>query len=425
MSEFLTKIAEESIDLADIIVKVAADEVASYSDEEIEQLLSAALESDGIDQEKPEVKADLAKKAESGELLEYLNLKVAEAASEDIWNNFDQEKIASADQGFETAAASKAVGQFLEMNGAAILGSPYGTAPNYFGSVIHSGVDKNVFGGYGKQIITSILKPEAHQATGKISQLLSATNMNNIKTAEDIEKENDAKLAEFMDILEKSANEANQTVDEFAYNIGRDEIEDFIRENVSMTDMLKNEKTASDLVFDYIEKTASELNIDQDRFVIAIGIEKAAAELDAVLAEKLAESEKEAGLGKATAAGAGIGALLGGARGAMKSKGEDGKGKFKSILKGVAGGAAVGAGAGAAGKTVKDGLSIGDKGFKGKMTGIGTAAKMHGESAVSAGKKGFEAVKNKMGKKAEDVTSAVDTKTILELAQERLYGNNA
>jgi len=424
MSEFLTKIAEESDVLAELLYKAASDEVASYTEDEVMELLSAALESDEVDQNAPEVQEELAKKAESGELEEYLILKVAELAAEDVYTNFDQEKIASADQGFETAAASKAVGQFLEMNGAAILGPTNGTAPNYFGSVIHSGVDKNVFGGYGKQIITSILKPEAAQAGNKISQLLSATNMNIIKSAE---AENEERLVEFVELLEKSAAEAGQTPDEFVYGIGKDEIEDYIRENVSLTEMHRAEKTASDLTLDYIEKRASELEIDEDRFVVAVGIEKAASELDGVIAEKLAEAEKEAaiGLGKSTAYGAGIGALLGGGAGAWKSRNEDGKEKLKSILKGVAGGGAAGAGLGAASAIGRQGSALAGKGssLKDKIQGSGRVAKMHAEGAYNSAKKsvgeGAEKVKGLFKKKEKP------SDTVLKLAQERLYGTNA
>jgi hypothetical protein len=129
------------------------------------------------------------------------------------------------------------------------------------------------------------------------------------------------------------------------------------------------EKKASDIAFEYVEKIAEEQGVEPEDLVLQFGVEKAAEYLD----EVLFEMEKEAGLGdklrsmgtsavehgkkmvsspgKRALTGAAVGAGVGAGWAALKNKKDDDtKTKVKRYLKGIGGGAAAGAGAKAAGE---------------------------------------------------------------------------
>jgi hypothetical protein len=100
MSEFFEKVAAENEGLADVIIKVADEEVVSQLNEE-EQLdaFLDALEAEGVDLNDPKVLEEL-KTASADDIYTYNLANVTEIISEDIC------KVAAGEPGFETAAAA-------------------------------------------------------------------------------------------------------------------------------------------------------------------------------------------------------------------------------------------------------------------------------------------------------------------------------
>lgn len=483
MSEFFEKVAAENEDLADVIIKVADEEVVSQLNEE-EQLdaFLDALEAEGVDLNDPKVLEEL-KTASADDIYTYNLANVTEIISEDIC------KVAAGEPGFETAAAAKAVEQFFDINGAATFGSSFGPGNNSFGTTISPVVDKNVFGGFGKQIMTTNIQPNAVNASGKISGLLNGSNMNIIKAASDEDI-----MEYFFTKLAEAAELEGQTVDEFVHDLGIEALKDEVKvastenegkvaafvkgaaakEKKSIFKKKKEEeseeKEASDVVFEYVEKVASENNVDPEDLVLEYGLQKAAEYLD----ELHAEMEKEAGdkwdkfknfvkdtgvkskdavvstakksvftnkgrvlLGTAVgaAAGAGYAAAKGG------EKGESTSDKLKRYGKSVGIGAASGATAGQGVNTVMGALarrkasaeSVAgmdrnpwtgkkEKGFsfmtslKNELVGQKDTIK---DKAISAKDK----VKRMFKKQEKNSSDETFENTLYQLAQEKLYNN--
>lgn len=310
MSEFLEKVAQESQDFVNVIMKVAEDDVVKVltPQEQLDNYV-AACEANGANLEDPKVLESIKTAEAAGDVYKWNIQNVSEIIAADIV------KSASGDQGFETAAAAKAVDSFFDLNGAANLGSSFGTAPNEVGTVINASTDKNVFGGFGKIIRTGITNTaQSVNATSKVKSLLSGSNLNNIKTASDEEV-----LERLYTIIKTAADEAGQTPEEFVYDLGIDALtEQAIAEKAKETpaatsegkiaSMLKKKKEgeeedgkgkknifmkkkeqkeeskeASDVVYAYIEKYASENKVDPEDLVLNFGLQKAAEYVDEVL----------------------------------------------------------------------------------------------------------------------------------------------
>ena len=365
MSEFFEKIAAENEDLAEIFIKVAAEDVVGdMTDEERLEELLIDLENAGVDLEDPEVIEEL-KEASDEDIYEYNLEKALDIMSEDFLNNV--EKIAAGvEPGFETAAAARAVEQYFDLNGAALLGTSFGPGNNQFGTTLSPLVDKNVFGGYGKQIITNNILPYAVNASGKIGGLIGGTNMNIIKSASD-----DELLDFFYTKLAEAAEFEDQTVDEFVHDLGMEAlieeikeasegkvgsfIKDASRKSKSIFRKKKEEeeeeKEASDIAYDYVELVADEIGADPEDLVLEYGLEKAAEYLDEVFEKEAKVLDKIKSGGKwfvtnpggryvtGATVGAGLGAYIG------SRKGEDKDEKIKNALKGGIIGAGSGVGA--------------------------------------------------------------------------------
>lgn len=487
MSEFLEKVAQENANLADVIIKVAEDEIVSKMtpEDQLDELLGD-LEEQGVDLESPEVLNALKTASDNGEIYAYNLEKAADFMSEDIL------KVAAGEPGFETQAAAKAMEQFFDLNGAALLGSSFGTAPNEIGTTIHPGIDKNVMGGFGKTIMTTNIQPAAVQASGKIKSLLGGSNMNIIKAAEAGEDE----IRNFLYTkIAEAAELEGQSVDEYVHDLGMEALTEEVKVAGEKTEKVKNflksipgkaksiftkkkeeskeTKEASDAAYEYVEKVASENGVDPEDIILEYGIQKAAEVLDAELAKQTEQpeaTEKVAGLkgmltsmgnslkskgmsalesaskaykteGGRAATGAVAGAGLGTLLAARKNKGvDDKKTKIKNYLLGGLGGAAAGAGATALGESVVRGLGNSKSILKAPLTVGSKASLLKQDMGAEIGRRGeqlakvkgmlggpISKVKGKITGRTKSASAEEDNSfenTLYTLAQEKLYNTS-
>ena len=253
MTTYLEKVASDfGNELTEEIFKVASEEIDEMQPEDVLSEYLEDLENAGYDI--------------SGLTMEDINMngvydygvnKAAEYISEDI------DKVAGGESiNYVTAAAAKAVAPFLTNDGVANLGSAFGQGNGPIGSVVNANTDKNVFGGWGTLIGQNSVNPNAVHAEGKVNSLLGATNM---KYASDEEI--------FLTILDKTASDFDQTVDDFITDLAIEAIEE----------QYEGQKVASailgysleDLVVADIEKSASELETSPENFLLSFGLELA------------------------------------------------------------------------------------------------------------------------------------------------------
>jgi hypothetical protein len=396
---YFEKIASDSQLLADEIIKVASEEINGMEpqdvyNEMISELAEAGYDTTGVTPENVDWQ----------EVYNYGVEKTAEFIAEDIV------KVASgASVNYETNAASKAVAPFLENDGVANFGSAFGAGNGPIGSVVHAGIDKNVFGGWGTLIGKPAFAENAVSAAGKVPGLLGSTNM---KLASEDPNE---RMEAFREVLAKTAEDEGQSLDEYIFDLGMEALVNEIKEesipegkvaewlspDLTFYEQKRKEsevtKLASDQAFANVEEYAAENEVDPVDVVLEYGVEKAA--------EYIEEFMKEAAKGgKSTA-------------------------MLKNMKKSV----------GKAGKTVSNFASKGvkslDKGVSGAGKGIGKWISKHpktsigiGAGAAAAGGAGLYAALKKKKEENKEASAEVEntntetntTDAILKLAQEKL-----
>lgn len=217
--EQFEKIAQDDTYLAEEIIKVASEAVSDLTDEDILDEFLADLEEAGYDLQDEAVVAEIDEmlQNEPTQFGDYVTEKAAELISEDVI------KVASGmTEGFETAAASKAVANYFDMHGAANFGSSFGPSAIGTGSAIPPGADARIGGGWGGLIGGGNLNPHNVNAAGKVSGVLNGGYSQNIRTASDPDEE---ALEEFANAIEAAAHEQNQSVDDFVRDLGYEALE--------------------------------------------------------------------------------------------------------------------------------------------------------------------------------------------------------
>lgn len=405
---YFEKIASDSQLLADEIIKVASEEINGMEpqdvyNEMISELAEAGYDTTGVTPENVDWQ----------EVYNYGVEKTAEFIAEDIV------KVASgASVNYETNAASKAVAPFLENDGVANFGSAFGAGNGPIGSVVHPGVDKNVFGGWGTLIGRPAFAENAVSAAGKVPGLLGATNM---KLASEDPNE---RMEAFREVLAKTAEDEGQSLDEYIFDLGMEALVNEIKEesipegkvaewlspDLTFYEQKRKEsevtKLASDQAFANVEEYAAENEIDPVDVVLEYGVEKAA--------EYIEEFMKEA------AKGGSINPRLIAMRDAVKrERAGSFTGKMKKRVS-------------SAGKSVSNFTSKGikslDEGVKSTRSFISKNKKPlaigAGVGAAAAGGAGlYAALKKKKEENKEASAEPTETNTtdaILKLAQEKL-----
>lgn len=424
MSIFYEKIAAENQDLANTIAEVAKEEFDNLSDDEKLEMLEYFLTEDGLDLTDASVQNEI-KQASDQELYLYGLEKIAELISADIVNNID--KVAAGEAGFETQAASRAIENFLDVHGSAVLGSTFGMGDNAIGTVVTPGTDKNVFGGFGSKLFRTNYSPYTVNSTGILTNLIRGTNMNTFKFA----SEDEQLFNFFIEKVAEAAEYEDQSVEEFLYDLGLEALEDEIlnSENIdinklSLHDSKVATKQASTVALDFVEKVASETGYTPEDLVIEYGFEKAAEYVGDVI-DKMAAGEKLKNFLKTTKGktilGLLAGGVAGGIRSALKNKDEEElttKDRILQIAKGVGIGGAIGAGAGMGLgyatnkiKQVKNEPDYANMGFGKKIKSLG-------QNILTDAKNLFKRKSKGEGGK----TASADYASILEtIAREKLY----
>lgn len=215
MYEF-EKLAEEDVTLAEEILKVAADTVDDLTEDELVEDLLNELAAEGYDLDDPEVAEEVGNYLAEGLHLDDATEKAAEYITEDILK-----VAAGVTTGYETEAASRAVGNYFNLDGVANMGSAYGSAPVNTGSAISGGADRNVHGGYGTLMGQS--EPNAHalNATSKLSGVLAGNYSASFKSASD----NSDIIS---DLIDEAAYSEGQSVEDYLMDVGYEALEEEI-----------------------------------------------------------------------------------------------------------------------------------------------------------------------------------------------------
>ena len=424
---YFEKIASESQLLAEEIVKVASEEIDGMNPQDVYEEMMTDLKEAGYD-----VSGVTPENVDWQKVFDYGVEKTAEFISEDI------AKVASgASINYETAAAAKAVSPFLENDGVANFGSAFGAGNGPIGSVVHAGIDKNVFGGWGTLIGRPAYAENAANASGKINSLLSATNM---KLASEDPKE---RLEAFTEVITKTAADEGQSLDDYIFDLGiealinerktesipQGKVAEWLQPELSFYESRKKEeeitKRASEEVYSAIEEYAKENSVEPVDVVLEYGIQKAAEYIeeflkDAASGGSLADIEKN--ISNQSKRDKVTGSIHGRVGGNLQSSSKADVNKALGMMdKGTKGSVKF------YGDKAKGGISnIGEwiKKHPGASAGIGGGALLAGGGAYALSK----ALKKKEEKKeasAEPTATSVEeptsqTAAILKLAQEKL-----
>lgn len=253
MTTYFEKVASDfGNELSEEILKVASEEINEMQPEDVlseylEDLSNAGYDISNLTMDDINMQG----------VYDYGVSKAAEYISEDI------DKVAGGESvQYQTAAAAKAVAPFLTNDGVANLGSAFGMGNGPIGSVVNANTDKNVFGGWGTLIGQNNVNPNAVSAEGKVNSLLGSTNM---KFASEEEM--------LYAILDKTASDFEQTVDEFVTDLAIEAIEAQYDGQKVATAL--SGYSVEDLVVEDIEKSAAEFESTPEDFLLALGLDLA------------------------------------------------------------------------------------------------------------------------------------------------------